>query len=184
MNRMLLSAFVMFLPVAAHAGDMRWLHVTVDGKDETVRVQLPMTVVSAAIPLLREHGMEGSHLKIDDHELDRAELAKIVAALRTSEDGQFVTVEDKDDHVVVTKKDHFLFVTVQEKHGEKHGTKGDHVEVKMPLDVVSALLEGNGDELNLVAALDQLAKYDGTDLVTVNDDGETVRVWIDGKPSS
>jgi hypothetical protein len=184
-KRLLAALLVALLPVAAHAADSRWLHVTVDGKDETVRVHLPMTVVSAALPLLKEHGMDASCLKIDSHQLDRAELAKVVTALKGAEDGQYITVEDKDDHVKVTKKGQFLFIHVEEKHGAKGAAEGgDHVEVKMPLDVVAALLGGDGDELDVVAALDQLEKYDGTDLVTVNDDGETVRIWIDRKPAS
>jgi hypothetical protein len=180
----LAAILVSLLPLTARAGDTRWLHVTVDGDEETVRIHLPMTVVSAALPLLEEHGFTEGRLKVDDHELDRAELEKVVTALKAAQDGEYVTIEDREDHVRITKKGNFLHVNVDERRHGKRAEKGDHVEIKLPLDVVAALVSGEGDELDIVAALDELAKYDGTDLVTVTDDGETVRIWIDRKPAS
>lgn len=181
----LVALLGVLLPMSAQAGDARWLHVTVDSDEETVRIHLPMTVVAAALPLLEEHGLCGGHLKIENHDFDRAELGRVVTALKGAQDGEYVTVEDRDDHVRITKKGKFLHIETTERHkGKGADDEGDHVEVKMPLDVVAALLAGDEDELDIVAALDELAKYDGADLVTVKDDGETVRIWIDRKPAS
>jgi hypothetical protein len=49
--------------------------------------------------------------------------------------------------------------------------------VEIPVDVVDALLSGPGDELDVRAALGQLQKRRG-DVVRVNDEHSTVRVWI------
>jgi len=53
------------------------------------------------------------------------------------------------------------------------------VRVRFPLDVVDALLSGGENELDLIAALDALADHGGGDLVTVESDDESIRVWID-----
>jgi hypothetical protein len=45
--------------------------------------------------------------------------------------------------------------------------------------VVSALLSGNGDEINLEAAFEALARHGQGELLTVRSDDETVRIWID-----
>ena len=46
-------------------------------------------------------------------------------------------------------------------------------------EYVDALLSGADDELDLLAALDALADYGGGDLITVESDDESIRVWID-----
>lgn len=54
------------------------------------------------------------------------------------------------------------------------------VRVEVPLEVVDALLSGEGEALNIQAALKELQKRRG-DIVRVNDEKSTVRVWIDEK---
>jgi len=56
-----------------------------------------------------------------------------------------------------------------------------HVEVKIPMSVVDALLSGKKDELDLVAGLRMLSVQGDTELVSVKDEENTVRVWIDSK---
>jgi hypothetical protein len=52
------------------------------------------------------------------------------------------------------------------------------VRVEIPIDVVDALLSGDGEELNVRGAFALLQKRRG-DIVRVNDVQSTVRVWID-----
>jgi hypothetical protein len=47
--------------------------------------------------------------------------------------------------------------------------------------VVNALLSGEKDELNVVAAIHALGDYQDLDLVSVTDENTTVRVWVDAK---
>jgi hypothetical protein len=47
--------------------------------------------------------------------------------------------------------------------------------------VVAALLSGSGDELNVGAALEALVRRGEGELLTVNGDDETVRIWIDAR---
>ena len=44
---------------------------------------------------------------------------------------------------------------------------------------MAALLSGSGDELNVQAALEELARSGEGDLLTVTGDDETVRIWVD-----
>jgi len=46
---------------------------------------------------------------------------------------------------------------------------------------VDALLSAGKDELDIVAALRALSSYGDTELVTVKDDGNTVRIWVDSR---
>ena len=169
---------LLLLPLAARAADDRWLHVTVDGDEETVRINLPIAVVAAAMPLVQAHARD-AEVRLDGHDFDREDLRRLLVAVNEAKDGEYVTVDDGGDHVRIAKEGKFLTVHAQEKH---HGAEEDgNVQVRMPLAVVAALVSGDDDELNLSAALDALAKFGSGDLVTVKDDGDLVRIWIDQK---
>ncbi len=174
MKRTLAALAVALLPAAAQADD-RWLHVAVDGDDETVRINLPIAVVAAAMPFLETHVDEG-RLELDDHDLEIQDVRRLVVALNEAQDGEYVTIEDGADTVRIRKEGKFLHVDAKE--GPADGPD-EQVEVRMPIEVVAALVSGREDELNLSAALDALAKHGTGDLVVVRDGDETVRIWID-----
>jgi len=64
---------------------------------------------------------------------------------------------------------------------EKNRPKKSQVEVKVPMKVVDALFSAGKDELDLVAALHALSSQGDTELVSVKDEENTVRVWLDSK---
>jgi hypothetical protein len=70
-----------------------------------------------------------------------------------------------------------LFVHVHDKNKPKHS----QVEVKVPMKVVEALLSGSKDELDIAAGLHALAGQGDVELVSVKDDDNTIRVWLDSK---
>jgi hypothetical protein len=47
--------------------------------------------------------------------------------------------------------------------------------------VVTALLSGEKDQLDVLAAIHALGDYQNLDLVTVTDESSTVRVWVDSQ---
>jgi len=49
------------------------------------------------------------------------------------------------------------------------------------MKVVDALLSGGKDELDLVAGLRALSTQGDTELVSVKDEENTVRIWLDSK---
>ncbi len=158
----------------------RWLHVRVTnpGKnEETVRVNLPLELAEKVLPTINKNRLHSGKVSFDDVDCHGVDLQALVDAVRTSKDGEFVTVQSKDSDVRVAKQNGYLFVHVFEKNRPKHS----QVEVKVPMKVVDALFSAGKDELDLVAALHALSFQGDTELVSVKDEENTVRVWIDSK---
>jgi hypothetical protein len=190
----LLAAVVPLAPVAAAQGSPasgssqtvsasshdRWLHVRVTnpGKgEETVRVNLPLELAEKVLPTINKDRLHSGKVRFDDIDCHGVDLHALVDAVRTSKDGEFVTVQNKDSDVRVAKQNGYLFVHVFEKNRPKKS----QVEVKVPMKVVDALFSAGKDELDLVAALHALSAQGDTELVSVKDEENTVRVWLDSK---
>jgi hypothetical protein len=198
------------LAASSKSSDDRWLHVSVDGTaddPERVRIHLPMKLVAALEPVIRKHGLDddGFSWRVNGAEFDRADLRAILEAVKSSKDGEFIAVDDAEDRVRVVKEKDVLVVQVRERGGDdsepskpgKHA-KGardeedarekadveietEEVDIRIPISVAEALVQGEGDELDLGAAIEALAKLDSTELVSVKDGEDRVRIWIDTK---
>ena len=113
----------------------------------------------------------------------------ILDAVKSSKDGEFVTVKHGDQEVRVAKQGGLLIVHVIDtgrwnKHHDS-GTNKQEVEIHVPMAVVDALVSSGGHDLDVAAALHALAAH-GTDteLVSIKDGRQTVRVWLDSKNTS
>ncbi len=179
------------LPSVAQAaqttkGD-RWLHVRVVSKDsggETVRVNVPLELAIKILPSINQRHLHGGRVEICDTHMNDVDLRVLLEAVRTTKDGEFVTVQGREDEVRVAKENGYLLVHVKERKGERSERKNDRqsrVEVRVPMTVVKALLSGGKNELDLVAAMHALAEHPDTELVTVQDEENTVRIWLDSK---
>jgi hypothetical protein len=165
--------------VSASSQD-RWLHVRVSNpgsKEETVRVNVPLELAEKVLPTINQDRLHRGKVKFDDIDCHGIDLKALADAVRTSKDGEFVTVQNKDSDVRVAKQNGTLFVHVI----DKNRAKKSQVEVKVPMRVVDALFSAGKDELDLVAALHALSSQGDTELVSVKDDQNTVRVWLDSK---
>ena len=165
--------------VLASAHD-RWLHVRVtnpDRNEETVRVNVPLDLAEKVLPTINKDRLHSGKVRFDDIDCHGVDLRALLDAVRTSKDGEFVTVQSKDSDVRVAKRNGTLFVHVFEKNRPKKS----EVEVKVPMRVVDALLSAGKDELDLVAGLRALSAQGDTELVSVKDTENTVRVWLDSK---
>jgi hypothetical protein len=163
---------------SAH-GD-RWLHVRVistNSKGETVRVNVPLELAEKVLPAIDHDRLHNGKVRIGCMDCDGVDIRTIFEAVRSSKDGEFVTVQSNDADISVMKKDGMLFVHVHDKNKPKHS----QVEVKVPMKVVEALLSGSKDELDIVAGLHALAGQGDVELVSVKDDDNTIRVWLDSK---
>jgi hypothetical protein len=156
-----------------------WLHVRVEepGKNTRVRVNLPLTVVEAALKAAPETiAAEGKiHFGSGRHgrRLTIAELREAWSQLKTAGDSELVTVEeDNGDHVTVARRGDMVQVRVEDHRD------GNQVRVDVPSAVVDALLSSPGDQLNVRAAMTELRKMKG-EIVSVKDKDSVVRVWID-----
>jgi hypothetical protein len=158
----------------------RWLHVRVissDAKGETVRVNVPLELAEKVLPAINKDRLHAGRVKIDNAHMDDVDLRALVEAIRTTKDGEFVTVQSNDCDVRVAKQTNHLIIHVL----DKQNAKKSEVEIKVPMKVIDALFSAGKDELDLVAALHALSSQGDTELVSVKDHENTVRVWLDSK---
>jgi hypothetical protein len=164
----------------------RWLHVRVenpDSKDELVRVNIPLDLAEKILPTIDKDNFHNGHVKIDHFDCNGVDFPALLSAVRDAKDGEFVTVQSKEQDVRVAKQGNYVLVHVvdKEKSSKDKDAKPSRVEVRIPMKVVDALFSGKKDEVDLVAGLHALALQGDTELVSVKDHEQTVRVWLDSK---
>jgi hypothetical protein len=160
----------------------RWLHVRVvssDAKGETVRVNVPLDLAEAVLPSINHDRMHDGKVKIDCAHMNDVDLKTLVDAVHNAKDGEYVTVQGRENDVRVAKQNNYLIVHVLDKSNSK--SRNSQVEIKIPMKVVDALFSAGKDELDLVAALHALSGQGDMELVSVKDADNTVRVWLDSK---
>ncbi|OLC96425.1 MAG: hypothetical protein DMG35_15575 [Acidobacteria bacterium] len=160
----------------------RWLHVRVicnDAKGETVRVNVPLELAEKVLPAVNHDRLHDGKVKIDSAHVEDVDLRVLMDAIRTARDGEYVTVQGNENDVRVAKESNHLIIHVVDKG--KGGSKNSQVEIKVPMKVIDALLSAGKDELDLVAALHALGAQGDTELVSVKDRENTVKVWLDSK---
>jgi hypothetical protein len=174
----------------------QWIHVRVESKEEhgeTVRVNVPVEMAAKVLPAINKNNLHDGKVRIDSAHMNDVDLRVILDAVRSSRDGEYVTVQDHDNNVRVAKSAGYLYIHVTDKaEGKKAAAKDgkteaksaaheSRVEIKVPMKVVDALFSAGKDELDLVAALKALSAHGDTELVTVKDNENTVRIWVDSK---
>jgi hypothetical protein len=178
----LAAASLLIAAGAAHADSSLWLHVKVEGTDgENVSVNLPLSLIETALPMIPSEHFNDGEFVLDGHwnnghSLSISQLRELWNELKSTPDMTFVTVEDGDETVTVSKSNGYLQVHADESN--------EQVEVRVPESVVDALLSGDGEALDIRAAITALAAQGEGELVTVNGDDERVRVWIDSSADS
>jgi len=167
-------------PSTTSAKQDRWLHVRVissDAKGETVRVNVPLELAERVLPAINHDRLHGGKVKIDCAHVNDVDLLVMVDAIRSAKDGEYVTVQGTENDVRVAKQDNHLIVHVLDKGKAKRS----QVEIKVPMKVIDALFSAGKDQLDLVAALHALSAAGDTELVSVKDNENTVKVWLDSK---
>jgi hypothetical protein len=161
----------------AAAADL-WLHIDVNGKGEQANINLPLSMVRNMAPMLEEkgHGHGSKRIHVRDKDLSVSELRQAWREIANGPDANYITVKDQDSDVHIGKQGDYLRLKAKDR-----GTDGEDVDLKIPLDVVAALFSSDGDDLNFNAALEALARRGEGELLTVNGNEETVRIWIDSR---
>ncbi len=168
----------------------RWLHVSVTCKDEDgerVKVNVPISLARVVLNSIQKGDLNHGVVHINNAHVDDIDLRAILKAVKTSQDGEYVTVEGRDSNVQVRKQGGMLLIHVTDKSGKHihlHRDKPaveENVDIRVPLEVADALFSGAADELNVTAALDVLSRHDQLELVSVHDSENTVRIWMDTK---
>lgn len=186
-----LAAAALFAPLGLQAqtsatqsstsapGD-RWLHVRVintNAKGETVRVNVPLELAEKVLPAIDHDRFRNGKVRLGEVDCNGVDVRALLDAVRTSKDGEFVTVQKKDADISVAKKEGQLLVHVRDRNRPRES----QVEVKVPMKVVEALLSAGKDELDIVAGLRALASEGDMELVSLKDEDNTIRVWLDSK---
>jgi hypothetical protein len=165
----------------------QWIHVRVENKDdggETVRVNVPVEMAEKILPSINKDKLHNGKVHIDSAHMEDVDLRTLLEAVRSSKDGEYVTVQSKENDVRVAKSGGYLLIHVIDKSKENSKSKTreeSKVEIKVPMKVVDALFSAGKDELDIVAALRALSSFGDTELVSVRDSENTVRVWIDSR---
>ena len=197
------TAALLLAPLAAfaqtsNASPDKWIHVRVvsnDTKGETVKVNVPLDMAEKVLPAINRDNLHDGKVTIRECNMNGVDVRAILDAVRTAKDGEFVTVQAPDADVRVAKEGGFLLIHVLNKNNEhqkaaknEEGKKlamvnvnPQHVEIKVTMKVVDSLFSGPKDQLDVLAALRALSSSGDTELVSVKDDQNSVRVWIDSK---
>jgi len=173
-HRLFIGLMVSILAIGVAAANDSWLHVRVDennGGGEDVRINIPLALIESILPAINSDEFSGGIIRLDDFEAEGIDLRELVSALRDAPDANFVTVNSDDGDVRVMKENGYIKIHADDD--------GDKVRVSLPLDIVDAMLEGGDNELNILAALKALSRGNHGDLVTVESDDTSVRVWVD-----
>jgi hypothetical protein len=162
------------MPVAAQQA-RPWIHVNVtEGDDGTnVRVNLPLSVIGVALEVAPDKVFEKGKLKLKNADVSVADLRKLWTELRSAGDASLVEVDGKDGTVRIVREADLVIIKVDQAK-----EKETQVRIEVPVKVVDALLEGEGEDLNLQAAIAQLQDQRG-DIVRVVDGDTNIRIWID-----
>ena len=173
---LLVSAFCL-LAVGAQAASKEWLHIHVNeatGDQAKVRVNIPISLIEVMLPMVEERAVEKGKIRLHEKDFRVEDLRKIWKSVKDEGDTEFVSVDKRDEHVRVFTQGNFLMVQSDKDSRSK-------VNIKMPMAVVDAILSGDGEELNLTAAVKALKDSGIHDIISVESDDSKVMVWIDDK---
>ena len=169
----------------------RWLHVSVTCKNEDgerVRVNLPISLARTVLSSVQKGNLDHGIIHIEHARMNDVDIRALLKAVKSAQDGEYVTVEGKDTNVRVRKQGNMFLIHVEDRTGkhinlEHHSESSgpENVDIRVPMEVADALFSGAPDELNVSAALDLLSRHDHLELVSVQDSENNVRVWIDTK---
>ena len=153
-----------------------WIHIQVieDGDDGTkVNVNLPLSLIEIALDAVSDEIFDNNRLHFNHSGVGVDDLRNMWQELRDSGDAEYVTVEDDGQTVRIFREGETVFVHVDDEDGN------DKVRIEVPFSIVDTLLEGDGNRLNLGGAIREMAATMRGDIISVQDDDTTVRIWID-----
>jgi hypothetical protein len=161
---------------AASAQQGSWVHVRVaEEGGASFNLDLPISLVSAALSMADERAEGESTVRFGTEGMDVAGLREIWRELSAAGDAEFLRMEEGGETVRIFREgDRVSF------HADEGDTK--RIRIEVPFSVVDVLLGTEGDSLDVVGALEELARTGNGDVVEIMDGGSTVRAWVDRNP--
>lgn len=177
----LLACAVLLALFAGVAGADPWIHLQVEeGNDgDRVSVNLPISLMRAAVNMIPDDAQAEIELEFDDVDFDWHELRAFWDEVRRAPEMTFVTVETRDENVAVRKEGDMIVVRTVER-----SSRGAEIDMQLPAGVIDALLSGPEGRFDFAAALDALVDYGPGQLMTIRDGDDRVRIWIDDNPEA
>lgn len=165
--------------IAAPAEHYLHVHVQDPAQDQSVDVNVPLSLAEKILPAIDNHGLHDGKVAVHCPAMNGVNVPDLLAALRTAPDDQFVTVKNRNADVRVAKAHGYIIVHVIDKQN-----RGQKVDVTVPFKVADALFSTAHDgQLDIASALQALNNGGDVLLVTVQNSGRRVRVWVDSHNS-
>ena len=149
-----------------------WLHVQVEGEGaENPDVDLPLSVVEVALAMAPSSIISEGQLRVArERGVTVSTLRQMWQDIRSAGDTEFITIREAEETVRVARIGERIDVRIEAPDAT--------MRVELSVSVVNALLSGDGDTLNLAAAIERLYTMRG-DIAHVSDGDRQIRVWID-----
>jgi len=156
-----------------------WVHVEVTSDGGTnMNLDLPLAAVTAMLALAPETIVQNGEFQFgSSYQVPVAAIREMWRELRDVGDVEFVTIQYEGQDVRIARAGEIILVNVSDRDGDD-----ESVRVEIPVPVVDALLSGDGDTLNIGAAIEELSMLRG-ELVRVIESDNNIRIWIDKSPT-
>ena len=156
-----------------------WVHVEVTSDGGTnMNLDLPLAAVTAMLALAPETIVQNGEFQFgSSYQVPVAAIREMWRELRDVGDVEFVTIQHEGQDVRIARAGETILVNVSDSDGDD-----ESVRVEIPVPVVDALLSGDGDTLNIGAAIEELSMLRG-ELVRVIESDNNIRIWIDESPT-
>ena len=156
-----------------------WVHVDVTSDGGTdMNLDLPLAAVTAMLALAPETIVQNGEFQFgSSYQVPVAAIREMWRELRDVGDVEFVTIQYEGQDVRIARAGEIILVNVSDSDGDD-----ESVRVEIPVPVVDALLSGDGDTLNIGAAVEELSMLRG-ELVRVIESDNNIRIWIDESPT-
>ena len=150
-----------------------------DGQEEAdfhVNINVPLAAVEPLLRLAPHQILSDGRLAVAgrDMSIDVAAMRDLWGAISGIGDAEFLTVDSENETVSISRTGDQILVQMEEC--DENG--GETVHIRLPVEVLDALLSGDDAALNVGAAVERLADLRG-DIVRVTGADHQVRVWID-----
>lgn len=145
-----------------------------EGADFAANINLPLSAVEPLLSLIPHGTLSDRLLDLAGEEVNVGAMRDLWRAVAGVGEAEFVAVDAEDETVRIARTGDQI--RVQVKGCGEDG--GETVDIRIPVAVVEALLSGDGETLNVPAAVEQLGELGG-DIVRVSGGEHQVRVWID-----
>ena len=80
-----------------------------------MRVNVPVELAVKVLPAINKEQLHNGKVHIDDAHLEDVDLRAMLDAIRTSKDGEYVTVQSHENDVRVAKNNGYLYIDVTDK---------------------------------------------------------------------